>query len=156
MRAIIESWEKLTAKLLKEGDDAIVSLVDRAKAVTSRAQNGTGSVQPSFKVWAWNDDNTVVLADADFFELTDFAGVNPDLIGVDKVGTFVRLGRIAGALEGLGCTAGDLIYLSKTEGELTKIAPTNGSIIFVIGQAEPSSASALEADDLFVNPRLIG
>ena len=156
MRAIIESWEKLTAKLLKEGDDAIVSLVDRAKAVTSRAQNGTGVVQPAFRIWSWNDDNTVVLADADFFELTDFAGVNHDSIGVNKVGTFVRLGRIAGALTGLGCTAGDLIYLSQTAGELTKTAPSGGANIFVLGQAEPSSPSAVEADDLFVNPRLIG
>lgn len=156
MRAFVESWEKLTAKLLKEGDDAIVSLVDRAKAITSRAENGSGSNQPAYRIWAWNDDNTCVLADADFFELTDFAGINPDPILDNRVGTFVRLGRIAGALTGLGCQAGDLIYLSQTPGEMTKTAPSGGANIFVLGQAEPSSSSASEADDLFVNPRLIG
>jgi hypothetical protein len=122
-----------------------------------QAKNQTGQPIAAFRVCAWEDDNSIVLASAVGANTSDIAGVTTAAIPNLQKGLVQRIGRVKNALAGLGAIAGQSIFLSETPGELTLIAPTviNSSIIRV-GTAEPSDDSLItEAADLLLNIDII-
>lgn len=157
LRAQLMEEGELTAVLIQgAGVEEVINIIEGTRAIVTDGINGSGSFQPAFKAWAWADNNKVVLADADDFNLSDFAGVNPEDIGDLAQGQFIRAGRVVGALTGRGFIAGTTIYLGQNPGELTDIGPSGANVI-IIGKAEPKNPTDTgEAQDLFVEPQIIG
>jgi len=134
----------------------MINVIEGTRAIVTDGINGSGSDQNFFKAWAYKDDNTLTLADSDDFDFSDFGGVNIDPVLDGDQTQFIRAGRAVNALNGMGLTAGTLIYLGPTPGELTEVAPLSGSII-VIGRAEPTNPDDTgAANDLFVEPQILG
>lgn len=124
-------------------------------SLTKVVYNATGSLILPFKAVAWEDNNSVALADADGIGVDDFAGITQDGIANLGYGIIHKLGEVPDALIGMGAVAGQPVYLSTVPGELTLVAPTSGTI-FRVGRAEPpSGAHSGEATSLFIDPQLI-
>jgi len=135
-------------EFINEEEEAMSSL-------TKVVFNNTGALILPFKAVAWEDNNSVSLADADGMGLDDFAGVTQDGIAHLGYGIIHKLGEVPNALLGKGAIAGQPVYLSTTPGELTLVAPATGTV-FRIGRAEPpSGAHTGEATSLFIDPQVI-
>lgn len=135
-------------EFISEEEEAMSSL-------TKVVFNNSGALILPFKALAWEDNNSVSLADADAIGLDDFAGVTQDGITHLGYGIIHKLGEVPNALLGKGAVAGQPVYLSTTPGELTLIPPTTGTV-FRIGRAEPpSGAHTGEATSLFIDPQVI-
>lgn len=124
-------------------------------SLTKIVYNATGSLILPFKAVAWEDNNSVALADADGIGVDDFAGITQDGIANLGYGIIHKLGEVPDALIGMNAVAGQPVYLSTSPGELTLVAPETGTI-FRVGRAEPpSGAHSGEATSLFIDPQLI-
>jgi len=124
-------------------------------SLTKVVYNATGALILPFKAVAWEDNNSISLADADEVGLDDFAGITQDGIANLGYGIIHKLGEVPDALIGMGAVAGQPVYLSTVPGELTLIPPSSGTI-FRIGRAEPpSGAHSGEATSLFIDPQII-
>lgn len=135
-------------EFINEEEEAMSSL-------TKVVFNATGALILPFKAVAWEDNNSVSLADADGLNLDDFAGVTQDGIAHLGYGIIHKLGEVPNALLGKGAVAGQPVYLSTTPGELSLTPPTVGTV-FRIGRAEPpSGAHTGEATSLFIDPQVI-
>jgi len=135
-------------EFINEEEEAMSSL-------TKVVFNNTGALIMPFKAVAWQDNNSVSLADADGIGLDDFAGVTQDGIAHLGYGIIHKIGEVPNALLGKGAIAGQPVYLSTTPGELTLTPPAHGTI-FRIGRAEPpSGAHTGEATSLFIDPQVI-
>lgn len=159
LKAKLVEDEVLRAVIVPEAEvEEVINIIEGTQALVTNGLNGSGADQPAFKAWAYKDDNTLDLSDADeVADLDDFAGVNVEPVADGEEFQLVRSGRAIGALAGMGCTAGDIIYMGSTPGSFTKTPPAPGSTVFVIGQAEPTNPDDIgPANDLFVQPRLVG
>jgi hypothetical protein len=117
--------------------------------------NKSGALILPFKAVAWEDDNSVNLADADGIGLDDFAGVTQDGIAHLGYGIIHKLGEVPNALLGMAAIAGQPVFLGAVPGQLTLTPPIAGTI-FRIGRAEPpSGAHTGEATSLFIDPQII-
>lgn len=124
-------------------------------SLTKVVYNKSGALILPFKAVAWEDDNSVNLADADGIGLDDFAGVTQDGIAHLGYGIIHKLGEVPSALLGMGAVAGQPVYLSTAPGQLTLTPPASGTV-FRIGRAEPpSGAHTGEATSLFIDPQII-
>lgn len=124
-------------------------------SLTKVVYNATGSLILPFKAVAWEDNNSVSLADADEIGLDDFAGITQDGIANLGYGIIHKLGEVPDALIGMGAIAGQPVYLSTQPGQLTLTPPAQGTV-FRIGRAEPpSGAHSGEATSLFIDPQVI-
>lgn len=152
LKAIILESGVMQATLIPNAET-----IGSVQSIVTDAINGSGANQAAYKVWAWSNNNTVVLADATDFDLADLAGVNVDSVLVGETMQLVRAGRATNALNGRGFSAGTIIYLSETPGDLTAVAPALPAVTVIIGQAEPTLPTSVgAANDLFVQPQLIG
>lgn len=135
-------------EFINEEEEAMSSL-------TKVVYNKSGALILPFKAVAWEDDNSVNLADADGIGLDDFAGVTQDGIAHLGYGIIHKLGEVPSALLGMGAVAGQPVYLSDIPGQLTLTPPAAGTV-FRIGRAEPpSGAHTGEATSLFIDPQII-
>jgi hypothetical protein len=135
-------------EFINEEEEAMSSL-------TKVVFNATGALILPFKAVAWEDNNSVSLADADGLNLDDFAGVTQDGIAHLGYGIIHKIGEVPNALLGKGAVAGQPVYLSTTPGELSLTPPASGTV-FRIGRAEPpSGAHTGEATSLFIDPQII-
>lgn len=124
-------------------------------SLTKVVYNKSGALILPFKAVAWEDDNSVNLADSDGLGLDDFAGVTQDGIAHLGYGIIHKIGEVPNALIGLGAIAGQPVFLGSVPGQLTLTPPTSGTI-FRIGRAEPpSGAHTGEATSLFIDPQII-
>lgn len=158
LKAKLLEDEVLKAVVVPEAEvEEVINIIEGARALVTDALNGSGSDQVAFQAWAYKDNNRVDLADVDDIEgLDDFAGVNVEPVADGEEFQLIRSGRAIGALAGMGCVAGDLIYLSTTPGVLTKVVPVSGTV-YIVGQAEPTNPDDIgAANDLFIQPRLVG
>lgn len=147
----------IQAELLTDAEASIQVSQEKAKSLIVTAKNGTGLDIAAYQVWAWNDNNTAVLASALDFDITDFAGINLNPVAANANFELIKFGRAAGVLTGLGAIAGDVFYLGEASGTLTPIAPSLPAIKIIIGQAEPATPLSVgEARDLWIQPQFIG
>lgn len=124
-------------------------------SLTKVVYNKSGALILPFKAVAWEDDNSVNLADADGLGLDDFAGVTQDGIAHLGYGIIHKLGEVPSALLGMGAVAGQPVYLGAVPGQLTLTPPATGTV-FRVGRAEPpSGAHTGEATSLFIDPQII-
>jgi len=154
---ILESGVMLATLIPNTEVQEVINIIEGTRAIVTDAINGSGANQAAYKVWAWANDNTVVLADATNFDMADLAGVNADPVLAGETMQLVRAGRATDALNGRGFLAGTIIYLSETPGDLTEVAPSLPAVKVIIGQAEPTLPTDVgTANDLYVQPQLIG
>ena len=135
--------------------------VRRPKMIGRRCVNNTASAIPIGKAVAWEDDGSIILADANDMDASDFVGITAEEIPPSGgVGFVAREGYIPDVTAGLDAgsdpTPGSIIYLSETAGEITLAYPTGiMDTVLKLGRAEPPEGVAGNATSLWLHPEVI-
>jgi len=136
--------------------------VRKGRELGRRCVNNTALAIPAGKVVSWEDDGSVILADANAAATSDIVGITlEELTPLGGIGFVTREGLVAGVAAGLASGStdpipGTKIYLSETAGELTVTPPPSlNDTIVMMGRAEPADGLAGLGTDLWLHPAII-
>lgn len=123
-------------------------------------KNLSGASIPALSVVSFDDDGSIILADANVSDSADIAGITAEEITDGSFGEVYKLGEIPNIIPTTpeGATPGQFVYLSETPGQVSLTPPPGvDDAVIVLGLAElPDFAEpGSDATSLYLNPEYL-
>jgi hypothetical protein len=137
---------------------AISGGTNAAKYFVVNYKNTSGATLAAMTVCAFDNLGGMVPADANVFNLSDFAGLCKSSLSDGNFGEFYVSGLVPLALVGLGAIPGQLVYLGESPGTFSLIPPPGtADNLIILGKASPEDATAPDgtATALLLSPQIL-